>query len=287
MNTIENKNIVLQFPISALPPLTEEKAVQEMMAGLQKLVDIGAIRDELDDILIDYEVNLDSGYTIVHLKPESLYDGSKLNTTGTSNIYEVPSDLVSKVDLSDFDKTFSAATIQERLRLAKMNPKVRLRYTIMDYRRYYNSKKAEFKKDPEKFRKLRDMFLTDLMGLFNEILPFIEEGKQLNSLIGVSQVAPKMGQVARELSLIYRRALKSEKSAGQINKGVFQKLKKAYSEFLNQLIEVVFPESSELMGENEELPDQVTPAIAAKNPTRFSDTKTYSFTGDGRISLFN
>jgi len=236
-----NKELVLQFPIRSQAIHTEEIAVQEMMSGLETLIKIGAIKGPIDEILKDHKVDLESGYTIAYLEPDALYDGSKLNTVGASKILEVPKELTNEVDLSEHDKTFSTATIQERLRLAKYNPKQRFRLIVMDYKRYYAAKKPDFKKHPENFHLLRNMFLTDLMGLFNEIIPFIAEGKQINALIGLGQVTPTMATVARDLSIIYKRALLTEKSSGQINKSIYKDLKRVYGQFLDQLIEVVFP----------------------------------------------
>lgn len=304
---MDTNNVIIQFPILAKPPLTEEAAIQEMTEGLNTLIKIGAVEGPLDDILIDYEVNLDGGMTIAYLKEDCLYDASKLNTVGSSNAYEFPKDLSTEVDLSEFDKTYSAASIQERMRVMRMNPKLRLRYTVMDYKRFYNGKKKDFEKHPEKFEQLRNMFLTDLMGLFTEILPYIEEGKQLNSLIGVSQVSPKMSQVARELSLVYRRALKSEKSTGQINKSIFQRLKTTYAEFMNQLMDTVFPGWKEIMAgggkDKKTKTSRVQPLNKKSKAASETETeeiegadkeiesnirsKSYSILSDGRISLFS
>jgi hypothetical protein len=109
------------------------------------------------------------------------------------------------------------------------------------------------------------MFLTDVMGMFTEVLPQIEEGKQLATLVGTSQVTPKLNKVARELSMAYRRALKMEKNSEQLNKGVYSRLKKSYTEFMTELLEQVFPGMNE--GQKEE-------------------SRKYSHTSDGRIDLF-
>jgi hypothetical protein len=238
---MSNKDIVLQFPIRTDAIRTEEIAVQGMLSGLDTLIKVGAIKGNIDDILKDHKVNLNSGYIVAYLKPGSLYDGSKLNTVGASQIYEVPQGFIPSVDLSGHDKTFSAATIQERLRIAKYNPKQRFRLIVMDYKRFYATKKSEFEKHPENFPLLRNMFLTDLMGLFNEIVPFIAEGKQISTLIGISQVSSSLNKISIELSRNYKRAIQSEKNSGQINKSILQGLKSIYSEFLDKLIEVVFP----------------------------------------------
>lgn len=274
--------LIIQFPIIAEPPLTDEKAILQMTQGLETLIEIGAIKGPLDEVLKNYEVDLGSGYSTAYLSPDALVDGSKLNTVGSSKAFEFPKDLISQVDLSEFNKTFSAATIQERLRLSKMNPKVRMRYMVMDYKRFFNANKTKLEKNPEQAKSLKDMFLTDLMGVFNEILPYIEEGKQLNTLIGISQITPSMNKVARDLSLIYKRALKAEKSSGQISKSIYSKLKETYAEFMNQLLITVFPgiEQMDLSGGKGKTV-KMNPAQTTRAASR-----TYSYCKDGRVDLF-
>lgn len=273
----------IQFPIEAKPPLSEEQAIEGMNYGLARLIEEGAIKGPIDEVLKDFDCDLDSGYIIAHLTPDSLYDGSKLNTVGASSIYEVPEGYVKLGDGGESSKTFSAATIQERLRLSKLNPKVRMRYTVMDYKRYYKSKLESLKKHPEQLKALKNMFLVDLMGIMQEIVPYIEEGKQLNTLLGVSQVSPGMQKVARDLSIVYRRALKSDKAQGQIPKGIYSKLKEAYADFMGQLVVSVFPGIQETLSSQTE----ETPNPSQLNSKSKSTSRTYSYCDtDGRINLF-
>jgi hypothetical protein len=175
--------------------------------------------------------------------------------------------MVEYIDAVDGEiKSFSAGTINERLRIALRNPKLRFRYTIMDYKRYYKQNESKLKKDTERATKLKNMFLTDVMGMFTEVLPLIEEGKQLATLVGVSQVTSKLNKVARELSIAYRRALKVEKSSGQLNKSIYSRLKKSYTEFMEALLDQVFPGMDE---------------------SQKDESKRYSRCSDGRINLFS
>lgn len=282
--------IAITFPVLAEPPLTEEKAISSMMQGLDVLIKIGAIKGDLDEILLDYEVDIPAGYSKAILAPGSLYDASKLNTVGAGKGYVVPQELLDEIKVVEIVKEFSAASIQERLRISKLQARVRLRYMVMDYKRYYNQKKNQLKENPEQMKLLRNMFLQDLMGLFNEVLPYIEEGKQLNTLIGVSQVTPTMNKQARELSLLYRRALKSEKNAGQIPKSIYQSLKKAYTDFMNALLPQVFPGIEEMDlsgkkgGKTVKLPRPTSNTQLTEESLAAS--RTYSYTGDGRVKLF-
>ena len=289
---------VLQFPITSGPTATNESAIQEMVVGLKKLIEIGAIKGKLDDILKDYEVSLLAGYTKAYLEPGVLYDASKLSIVGSavsSNLCTMKSaysgdncTIESAVDgsSSEEQKLFSVSTIQERLRLAKRNPKIRLRMIVMDYKKFFEMNRGGYAKEPEKFSFLKDMFITDMMGLFREILPYIEEGKQLSTLLGLSQVSPKMTKSARELSLIYRRALRTEKSSGQINKGIWEKLKLIYDQFLSELCSIVFPGSSELKVEgNKKAATSIQSQLA--NLQNKTVEKKYSYGSDGRVRLFD
>lgn len=274
--------LVLQFPIVSTPPITEEHSLKELMKGLTTLVEIGAIKGPLDEVLIDYEIDLDNRVMKAYLVSDALLDGSKLNTVGSSLVIEVPKELLAPVlaeELEIEDKTFSVATIQERLRLSNMNPKIRMRYIVMDYKRFWNSRKSSMEKNPDNAIKLKNMFLTDLTGIFNEIVPFIEEGKQLNTLLGLSQITPRMNKVARDLSLTYRRALKAEKTSGQLSKGIYQKLKLQFGEFMSTLVVEIFPGIEDILASNQ--------SEENKNLSTAPVSKTYSYLEDGRIDIFN
>ena len=99
---------------------------------------------------------------------------------------------------------------------------------------YWKSKESTLKKNPKTAKKLRDIFVSDMNLMMTEVLPFIEDGKQLGTLLGVTQVDPKLNNIARELSMIYRRSLKIIKSQNQIPKSIWSKLAPKYNEFLNQ-----------------------------------------------------
>lgn len=254
-------NILIQFPVNNVPSMTEEKALERMNQGLQKLLEIGAIKgDSIDEILVDYILQLRAGYIIAKLVPDCILDASKLNTVGSSLIYDA-SKVIEEMPLVNLEeqKIFSASSINERLRIAKLNPKLRLRYLVMDHKRYFKANKKKLQKNPELMNKLKGIFLSDLNALFNEVLPYIVEGKQLNTLIGVSQVTPTLSKIARDLSLAYKRALKSERSTGQIPKMLYQRLKNSYTEFLNQLFSQVYKGSGNIESteENEVNEDNV------------------------------
>lgn len=261
--------VVILIPIVNMPQnRTEEQLVLFMAMAVQTLIDLGALKGTVDDILKDYYVDEATNYINIKVPQDAIGLTNELETVGaaTCPTYKVVTDIGQYIDPVDGEiKTFSAATINERLRIAMRNAKLRFRYTIMDYKKFYKQKESMLKKNSEMAQKLRNMFLTDVMGMFTEVLPQIEEGKQLATLVGTSQVTSKLNKVARELSLAYRKALKMEKSSGQINKGAYSRLKKAYTEFMNELMDQVFPEM---------------------NSEQKEESRRYSFCKDGRIDLF-
>jgi hypothetical protein len=117
-------------------------------------------------------------------------------------------------------------------------------------------------------KRLKDMFILDMMGIFNEILPYIEEGKQLSSLTGLNSITEGLTSVSRDLSLAYKRALKQAKG-GQLSKAIFTNLQRKYSDFMNQLIPQVFPDINEIIN----------------NTAPVNQTRVHSETQIGRLTV--
>jgi hypothetical protein len=235
--------ITIGFPLKNGTRLLESDAVKLMAEGINKLIKINALKGNIDDILLDYEFNSANGYCIATIKKDALVDSSKLNTVGSSLIYPLEDH---KEALELEDKGFSVATIQERLKLSSMDSKVRFRMTVMDYKRYWKANQSKIKDNPSVARRLKNMFIVDLMGIFTEILPYIQDGKQLNQLVGLNTVTEGLNNISRELSIAYKRALQQSKT-GQLSKTVFTKLKSSYSDFINALIPQIFPGINEII----------------------------------------
>jgi hypothetical protein len=114
------------------------------------------------------------------------------------------------------------------------------------------------------------MFLTDIMGMMSEVLPYIKEGKQLNTIVGTSQVSPSLNKIARELSLAYKLALRQQDQSGMINKTKYANLRDKYAEFMNILMEATMPGLNESLSQDKEK----------------GESRKYSFSKDGRIRMF-
>jgi len=279
------KEVIIVLPIIRKKAvLSDAEIIEQMTKDIEVLIHIGALKGTVDDIIQDFSFDKDAGYINVTTLDSNIGMTDKLTTVGAGLspkvTYQVSEEIITDnlitVPNNGF-KLFSTASIQERLRIAQRNPKMRFRYTIIDYKRFYNQKKSQLEKNPEMMKALTNMFLTDMSGMMTEILPMIEEGKQLATLVGVSQVTKGLNKVARDLSIYYRRALKAQKTAGMINKSIYQKLKDAYTEFMTELMKQVFP-GAESMKDTTAVGNKVNQEVMSRQ---------YSHTADGRIDLFS
>lgn len=224
-------NFKLQLNYDQSAQMTEEDLADFVALKLNNLINAGALSGVLKDILVDYEIPDSEGFILVELIGGCMLDASKLNTEGASMV--TPSDLGTP-------RTFSVASIKERLIMMNKNPKIRLKAMIRDYVKYYNSQEKNLLEDRELLSRFLSLFVLDLMGLFNDVLPEIKSGKQLGTLLGVRSVSTELNEIAGRLSIAYKKALKSEESSGQLNKNVLTILKDTYSEFINELVKELF-----------------------------------------------
>lgn len=282
-------NIGIKIPLNTSKPLTEEGATVQMQVALDKLIQVGALVGNIADILVDYDIHLDGDkYVTVIIKGDAYVDAAKFQIIGGEKVfsdfecsddemdYEAMRLGIDKLDLYEAEnegnvvKSFSQATIQERLRISKYDPRVAFRYMILDYKRYFAMKKSQIEADPKLMKQLKGLFLSDLMGMFNRILPSIIDGKQLTTLLGVSNISPDLTHSARELSILYKRALMNEKQTGAISPTNYKRLSAKYKEFVDVLLSKVFEGTKDT------------------DKSGNVETKQHSkILSDGRISLFS
>lgn len=137
-------------------------------------------------------------------------------------------------------KTYSIQSIQDRLKLSLRESRVQLRYIVLDYKRYYQSHKAELDKDPNKMNALKNLFTMDFVALFNSVAPMIEGGKMLNQLIGINQVTQGLDSVCRDFSREWKLSMTEKEKLGYISKSRMAKLEPLYNKVLDELRESVF-----------------------------------------------
>jgi hypothetical protein len=271
-------NVVIAIPLiysGEKLNYTDDQKVEFMVMQLTRLIDLGALKGTIDEFMQDFDFSTD-GYVKAVIDESAIGLTDQFNTVGGSFAPEYEVKEVSPLDVATYEdamKLFSVSSINDRMRIAMRDPKQRFRYTILDFKRYYNSKKRKIQSDPKFAEKLRNIFMTDVMGMMVEVLPYIEVGKQLAQLVGTNQVSPGLNKIARELSLAYKLALRQEKQAGMINKTKYANLKEKYSEFMQILIDTVMP------GINE--------AISGEKPEQKEESRKYSLSKDGRIRMFS
>lgn len=269
------ETVKIEFPIKTKGAYEESKAVSHMIHGLQKLLEIGGLKGNLDDIVLNYQIHNPGGYAVAIVNKSAINDSSKFNTVGAGLSF--PMDVIQD-EVTLKDRQFSAASIQERLRINGLQTRIKFRYTILDYKKYYASKKSALESKPEIMRRLKNMFVLDMMGIFNEVMPYIQEGKQLATLTGLQSITDGLNTSAKDLSYAYRRALKQAKN-GQISPVVFKTLQAKYKEFMNLLIPQVFPGIENILSQSGETRTQSritgTITVQTSNPDKLHEILSY------------
>lgn len=218
--------------------IDEEGAVLQMIRGIKKLVSLGGLKGDPDEFIYNYKVDPQSGYATATIDKDALLDTSYLTSVGAGYSYD---DNIPEEPVVIEDKGFSVASIKERVRINGMPIKQRFRYIILDYRRFYNQNRKKILSNRSQAVNLRNMFLNDLMAVFNDIMPELKSGKQLVALTGLGTVSRDMTSVSKDLSLAYKKSLTQLGSGGQISRANIQNLQKYYNKFMDALIPQVFP----------------------------------------------
>lgn len=144
-------------------------------------------------------------------------------------------------DLTQEQREFSVASLTERLRMNTLNSKMRFRRTVMDYKRFLAAKKSNLELD--KLNLLQRMFMADIMAILTDYSEEIIAGKRVSTILGVSSLGSQdLTKAVMKLSIIYPKALKSEKLLGDVPKNQYIKLTQAMELFFSELKKVVFGE---------------------------------------------
>lgn len=166
------------------------------------------------------------------------------------------SGMVTEIPLPDIEepkeKQFSTATLKERVRYAKLSPRMRFRRLMIDYRQLVRQLGGD-KIDPETMKVMKSLFTSDVLDIMKTITPEIIAGKQVNTLIGASSLGKSTRLASQKLQLPFRMAMQESAKQGFVSKMRYQKIQDAYLEFINALIEDTFgPNPSEMPAESEE-----------------------------------
>ena len=151
------------------------------------------------------------------------------------------------------EKTFSVATVKERVRFAKLSPRMRFRRLFLDYKQAVKAAGGIEKIDEETLKVMKSLFATDCLDILKTITPEIQAGKPINTLIGASSLGKNVRVAAQKLMMPYKFALVEVSKRGVISPQRYKAIQAAYSEFISAMIDEVFGSSPIPEGLEEEI----------------------------------
>lgn len=167
--------------------------------------------------------------------------------------------VVSKSEtIMEKEKDFSVSALRDRVREAtRYSVRMRFRRLFIDYKQLIKQMGGADKMDPATLRTMKSLFLADINLMFTSISAEVMAGKQINTLIGASSLGKEVRMAANKMNLPFRMCLTELHKTGKITPMRFQKIKEAYTEFAQALVNEVFgnspiPENFEKEVENEE-----------------------------------
>ena len=149
-------------------------------------------------------------------------------------------------------KEFTQAAVRDRLREAKMSPRMYFRRVYLSYSQVVKSMGGVSRMKEEDLKVLKSMFTSDLLWILNQIQPEVLKGKQINTLLGCSSISKSARQAAQTLQQPLRMAGIEVKKQGFLSKMRYQKLQNSYLDFVKSMIEGVFGPNPEPIQEEPE-----------------------------------
>ena len=144
-------------------------------------------------------------------------------------------------------KTFSVATVKERVRYGKMSPRMQFRRLMIDYKGALKAGGNNLSDSDKQI--MKSLFTNDILLLIKQIHPEILKGKQIATLLGASSISKNARLAAQRLQLPYRLAMQQISKTGTLSKDRMSKLQSCWTEFTQSLVDEVF-EGKTLMGAN-------------------------------------
>ena len=136
------------------------------------------------------------------------------------------------------EKEFSVVSVKERLREARLSPRMYFRKTYISYRQVV--RQLGTKLDDDTMSILKALFTSDVLYVLQKITPEVINGKPLNTLLGAGALGKDVRQATQKLQIPYRMAMAEAKKQGFVSTVRYQKLQAAYMEFINALLNDVF-----------------------------------------------
>lgn len=160
--------------------------------------------------------------------------------------YEQPSNYIEKekaftdeeLRLIDEDRTFSAGMVKTRLKVMNLAPKVRLARIVKDYKLFYKGSSKSM--TAEQMNQAQELFVSDVMGVFNSVVENVINGSNLVSLLGLTMYDKSVADAGRKLSIVYGKSLKLERATGDVPATLYRQLSELFEIFFTKLKEEVF-----------------------------------------------
>ena len=150
-------------------------------------------------------------------------------------------------------KEFTQASVRDRLREARMSPRMYFRRVYLSYSQVVKSMGGPSKIKPDDLKILKSMFTSDILWILNQIQPeVVNKSKQINTLLGCSSISKSARQAAQTLQQPLRMAGIEVKKQGFLTKNRYVKLQDSYLEFIRSLQEGVFGPNPEPIKEEPE-----------------------------------
>lgn len=131
---------------------------------------------------------------------------------------------------SNNQKSYSVASLRDRMREAKFSSRQKFRRTCIDHKKFYSMTKSKMSSDD--FKILKGLLASDVMAILNTVVPEIIKGKQINTLLGLSALSKELRIAGQKLSMPMRLGLGEEKRTGAVTKKRYQDLSSAYNDFI-------------------------------------------------------
>lgn len=138
------------------------------------------------------------------------------------------------------EKTYSAMSVNERVKMAKLSPRERFRRLILDYRQALKSQGGVDKIDEETLKTMKSLFAGDVLNIMSVVTPMVLEGKNLMTLLNAGALGVEVRKACQAMFIPYRQALQEVGKTGAISKMRYQKITSAYTEFIQSLQNYVF-----------------------------------------------
>lgn len=143
-------------------------------------------------------------------------------------------------DSEQTQKQYSALSVNERVKFAKLSPRERFRRLILDYRQALKAQGGVGKVTPETLKVMKSLFTSDVLNIMNVVTPLVLEGKNLVTVLGAGSLGIQVRKACQAMMIPYKMALIELKKQGFISKMKMKKIQDAYVDFIAAIQDYVF-----------------------------------------------